>query len=165
MTLDEVARILHSTGDVVAAALRLANENSLMKKSLEKLQMKLASLMAEELKSNSRLAGDISFISLNAGSEKADMLKTVAGILRNNSENCVAVLGAADEGKATLVVMVSDDLVKSGRIDAVKIIREIAPEIAGSGGGQPFLAIAGGKNPDGIDKALSKAKKITSEMT
>jgi alanyl-tRNA synthetase len=61
------------------------------------------------------------------------------------------------EGKANLVVLLNDDLQKEGRIDASAIVREIAGEIRGGGGGQPFLATAGGKNPAGIDAALRKA--------
>lgn len=163
-TLDEVARILHSTGDVAEAASRISAENVHLKKSLERLQLKMASVIADRLKSEARQIGGVEFISFNAGNEKADMLKTVAGIIRNNSKNSVLVIGSADEGKATLIVMVSDDLAKSGKIDAVRIIKEIAPEIAGSGGGQPFLAVAGGRNPDGIDKAIAKAEIMTANI-
>jgi alanyl-tRNA synthetase len=53
--------------------------------------------------------------------------------------------------------MVSDNLFKERNINAVNIIKEIEEEINGSGGGQPFLATAGGKNPEGIQRALSKA--------
>ncbi len=165
LVLDEVARIIHSTGDVAEAATRLVNENTRLKKSVEKLQHTVASGIALKLKSSaltiaSAHTGDIQFIAANSGNESIDLLKTATGILRNSSENTIAVLGASEEGKASLIVMVSDKLAASGRINAVSIIKEIAGEIGGSGGGQPFLAIAGGKNPDGIDKALEKAGRF-----
>ena len=53
--------------------------------------------------------------------------------------------------------MVSDNLVNDKNINAVSIIKDISPEIKGGGGGQPFLATAGGKNPAGLGKAISKA--------
>ena len=60
------------------------------------------------------------------------------------------VLGTIIEDKANLTVMISDNLTKEKGLNAGNIIREIAKEINGGGGGQPFYATAGGKNPDGI---------------
>ena len=56
--------------------------------------------------------------------------------------------------------MVSDNLVKERNISAVSIIKGISGEIDGDGGGQPFLATAGGKNPAGLEKALKSARDI-----
>ncbi len=55
--------------------------------------------------------------------------------------------------------MVSDRLIKEKNISAIEIIKVIAPEINGGGGGQPFLATAGGKNPEGISNAIKKAEE------
>ena len=60
--------------------------------------------------------------------------------------------------------MISDSLVKSRNIDASEIIKKVADEIKGGGGGQPFLATAGGKNPSGIGAALKKAVEIIINM-
>ncbi len=60
--------------------------------------------------------------------------------------------------------MVSDKLVKEKNISAVNIIKEIAGEINGGGGGQPFLATAGGKNPEGIMNAIRKAEDYIRKM-
>ena len=68
------------------------------------------------------------------------------------------VLGAENEGKANLTVMISENLIKEKGLDAGKIIRDLAKEIQGGGGGQPHIATAGGKNPAGIPAALEKAK-------
>ena len=59
--------------------------------------------------------------------------------------------------------MLSDKLIKDVGLNASAMIREVSPEIQGGGGGQPFFATAGGKNPAGIDKALSKARKLITE--
>ena len=61
------------------------------------------------------------------------------------------------EGKASLAISISKNLVESKGLDAGKIIRELAKEVQGGGGGQPFLATAGGQNPAGITKLLSLA--------
>jgi len=74
----------------------------------------------------------------------------------------ILVLGAEIEGKANLAVMISDSLVNERKLNAGNIIREIAKEINGGGGGQAFFATAGGKNPEGLLNAIEKAKSIIS---
>jgi alanyl-tRNA synthetase len=158
-TLDNVAAILNSTGNVADAASRLVAENSALKKNIERLQSQLAGRMAMALRRSSIRIGDINFIAHNAGDETSEILKLVAGIIRSSSDNTVLVAGSSAGGKANLIVMVSDKLAALGKTDAIRLIKEIAPEVGGSGGGQPFLAVAGGRNPDGIDKALEKARR------
>jgi alanyl-tRNA synthetase len=61
-------------------------------------------------------------------------------------------------------VMVSDRLINEKKINAISIIKEISAEISGGGGGQPFLATAGGKNPAGLQKAISKAEEYIRKL-
>ena len=70
------------------------------------------------------------------------------------------VLGAEIDGKANLAVMISDNLVKDKNLNAGNIIRDIAKEIDGGGGGQAFFATAGGKKPEGLEKAITKGKAL-----
>ena len=67
------------------------------------------------------------------------------------------VVGANLDGKANITIMISDNLVKDKNLNASQIIRDIAKEIDGGGGGQPFFATAGGNNPGGIERAIKKA--------
>jgi alanyl-tRNA synthetase len=64
------------------------------------------------------------------------------------------LLCSVDDGKVSLVCFVSDAAVKSLKLDAGKLVREAAACVRGGGGGKPELATAGGKEPEGIDKAL-----------
>ena len=84
-----------------------------------------------------------------------DVVKNVAFAVRAASpENTVFVAATVDmSGKPLLTVMVTDDLVKSGR-NASQMVREAAKKIQGGGGGQPGFAQAGGKNKDGISEAF-----------
>jgi len=70
------------------------------------------------------------------------------------------VLASVSDGKANLVVAISDSLVNSRNLDAGKIIRELAREIQGGGGGQAHIATAGGKNPAGIPSLLQKVRQL-----
>jgi alanyl-tRNA synthetase len=74
------------------------------------------------------------------------------------------ILGSAISGKAGLMILLSDNLVSGGKLNAVNLIKDVAGEISGSGGGQPFLATAGGKNPEGISKAIAKAIEILKKI-
>jgi alanyl-tRNA synthetase len=163
-SLEEVSRILGSTGNVSEAATRLINENQSLRKALERLQSQMATVLAGRILSDSIVVGEVMFMAANLGSETVDMLKSIASIVRSKHDNAILVAGAADNGKPALVVMVSDRLAATGKINAVNIIREIAPEIGGSGGGQPFLAIAGGKETEGIDRAVEKAGKLVRNL-
>ena len=78
--------------------------------------------------------------------------------MRKEVSNLYLVLGAVVNGKPNLTVALSDDLAKSKNLDADKIIRELAKEIKGGGGGQAFYATAGGSNSEGIANALEKAQ-------
>lgn len=88
----------------------------------------------------------------------AQELKTISFSLRKE-ENLALVLGAKSGDKALLSIMLTDDLVEKG-LDASVIIREIAKEINGGGGGQPFFATAGGSKPSGISKALLQSREF-----
>ena len=85
-------------------------------------------------------------------------MKSVSFQLRQEN-NLAMVLACQEGGGALLTIMLTDDLVKKG-LNAGAMIREIAKEIQGSGGGQPFFATAGGVSPDGISLALAKVKEI-----
>jgi alanyl-tRNA synthetase len=159
-TLDEVVLLLKSPGSVSEGVEKLISENSSLKKSLERFQLQTTTIRINEMVEKSVMINNIRFVSGMIESESADILKNVAYQLRTSSEKMVMVIGTENLGKANILVTVTDDLVKGKNISAVAIIKEISGEINGGGGGQPFLATAGGKNPDGIQRALAKAAEF-----
>ena len=71
-----------------------------------------------------------------------------------------SVLGANVNGKPSLTVMLSDNLVKEKNLHAGNIVKTLAIAIKGGGGGQPFYATAGGTHPEGLAKAIEAAKNF-----
>jgi len=158
--VDDVASLLKSTGNITESVERLLAENSSLKKTIEKYQTHEASLLLKSLVENAVIINDIRFVSGQLETDASDILKNIAYQIRNSSDNTVLVIGSESGRKANLLVLVSDKIVKERNINAVSIIKEIAGEIDGGGGGQLFLATAGGKNPAGIPRALAKAADL-----
>ena len=163
-TVDEIAILLKSPENVAESVEKLIAENSSLKKSLERFQVLATTVRIRELVEKSVMINNIRFVSGLIESDSADILKNIAYQLRTSSENMVMVIGTETTGKANILVTVTDDLVKGKNISAVAIIKEISGEINGGGGGQPFLATAGGKNPEGIKRALAKAAEYLKKV-
>jgi len=159
-TVDEIASLLKSTGNIIESVEKLIAENSSLKKMIEKFQAQSATLVLKNLVEKSVIINNIRFVSGQIETDSSDILKNNAYQIRNSSDNTVLVIGSETGGKANILVLVSDNLVKERNINAVSIIKEIAGEINGGGGGQPFFATAGGKNPAGIPGALAKAAEF-----
>jgi alanyl-tRNA synthetase len=163
-TISEIAGLLKSSGNITESVEKLLSENSSLKKMIEKYQMQSARIMVKELIEKSVTINEIIFISGKVEAESADILKNIAYQMQNAFEKSVMVIGSENAGKANILVRVSDDLVKNRNINAITIIKDIAGEINGGGGGQPFLATAGGKNPAGIERAIKKAEEYLKNL-
>ncbi len=158
--LDDIAALLKSTGSVSESVEKLMSENSLLKKTIEKYQAQASLSMIKELEEKAVIINNIRFVSGKLQADSADVLKNIAYQVRNQSDNTVLVIGSENGDKANLLVMVSDNLVKENNLSAVAIIKEIAGEINGGGGGQTIPGNCRRKNPLGILKAISKAADL-----
>ncbi|KAG1650168.1 Alanine--tRNA ligase [Nymphon striatum] len=85
-------------------------------------------------------------------------IKDLSFEMGQNKDNLFLLFGTKQNGKALLSCYISKELVASKDLNAGTIVRELGKFIQGGGGGQPFFATAGGKNPDGIKEALENAK-------
>jgi len=155
---DTVAELLKSTGNIAENVRKLLSENAALKKSIEKMQNQLAALFRKNLEETAAMINGIRFIRGIVETDSPDLLKNIAHQLRNKYDDLVFVAGASSDKKAHLLVLVSDRLVKERNISAIDLIKYISPAIEGGGGGQPFLATAGGKKPAGLESALSQAE-------
>jgi len=157
-SIDEIAALLKSPGNIRENVEKLLAENNFLKKTIEKYKVMEAHNALINIEDKEVIINGIRFLSDIVETDSAETLKTIAFNIRKSSDNTVAVLGSSIGGKASIVVMVSDKLVAERKLSAVDIIKNISPEINGGGGGQPFLATAGGKKPEGLIKAFKKAE-------
>jgi alanyl-tRNA synthetase len=159
-TLKKVSELLKNPADVVKGLESLIENNNALQKQLEIMQKEQNLQLAKILITKIQKIGEVNFIAEKVISDSAQNLKDLAYLVKNDISNLVLVLASEVDGKVSLAVMVSENLVKEKNLNAGAMIREIAKEVEGSGGGQPFFATAGGKNPQGIDAALAKAKTM-----
>jgi alanyl-tRNA synthetase len=157
---DEIASILDSKGSISESLEKIVAENKSLRKSIEKFQVQAITTMVKEIIERGVKINSVNFVSGVIDSDSPEVLKNVAYQIRTSSVNTVMVIGSKNAGKANILVTVTDDLVKEKNISAINIIKEISGEINGGGGGQPFLATAGGKNPNGITNAIAKAAEF-----
>lgn len=154
---EDVATLLKTGGNIRESVERLIAENNSLKKTIEKYKTQSARTAIKNLEEKAVDINGIKIMSGEIETDSPDMLKSIAFEVRKKGDNNLFLAGSSIGGKAYLAVMVSDNLVKEKNISAINIIKEIAGEINGGGGGQPFLATAGGKKPEGIKSAIKKA--------
>jgi len=148
--------VLNNAPDVLVAIKKLAEEATDLRKKIEAFQHTQILALRDKLLAEAKEVNGVKVIRFE-GDLSADQVKTLAFQIRNiQSEKLFFVAGCVVDGKPSLTVLLSDDLVATG-LNATNIAREAAKEIQGGGGGQPFFASAGGKNPAGIQKAIAKA--------
>jgi alanyl-tRNA synthetase len=158
--IDELSELLKRPQDLKKALENLVNENNTLQKQVESHAKEQALALASWLKTKVVNINGINFIGEIVKVDNAGLLKDIAYSLKDDVQNLVLVAGAECDGKANLGVMVAQNIVESGKLTAQTIIKEIAKEINGGGGGQPFFATAGGKNPAGLASAIEKAKNM-----
>lgn len=159
--LSDLKTALKTTGNPIKQVENLQKEVSDLRKALESYKAKEAAAAVKDLLSAVKEVDGIRLLATRVSLD-ADGMKNVCFEWKRTENNLVAVLGSVAEGKALLSVFVSEDLTASRGLNAVQITREIAKEIQGGGGGQPFYATAGGKNPDGLDAAFAKVSVLLS---
>ena len=154
--LDQLKDLLKNSKDPIKGAENLLQENDQLKKELDKFKSAQTKQVKSELKNKMQNINGINFLSEVVDLDN-DAIKNIAYELRGELNDLFIVLGNIQGDKAGLTVMLSDSLVIKG-MNAKNIVNDLAKEIQGGGGGQPYFATAGGKNPAGIPNAISKAK-------
>ena len=157
--VDELKIQLKNPKNLVQSVQALQDENSKLRKEIEQLNKQFVQQLILELENNIFIHNGKSVLLKEVQLDAAGM-KDALFQLGQNRNDLVAVLASRKNGKPVLSCYVSKALAEGGNVTANVIIKEIGQYIQGGGGGQPFYATAGGKNPDGISKALEAAKAI-----
>ncbi len=155
-TLEEIKGLLRNTSDPVSAVSSLQDENAGLKKELELLVREKSRFIMEDLKGQVKEVDGLKFLATRVDLE-AGAIKDLAFQLGSAYDELFLLLASDRGGKAVLSCYISKELAKARGLDAGKIVRELGKHIKGGGGGQPFFATAGGKDPSGIPKALEAA--------
>jgi alanyl-tRNA synthetase len=160
LLLQQVSEALKSPKDVLKSVYDLVEEKTKLAKTLEEYETQELNRLRETLFGKIQEKKGLHFLAETVHVPSADALKTLAYQLRTKyPENLFCVLGSIINEKPQLAVMLSDNLVSDKGLNASNIVRELAKEIEGGGGGQAFFATAGGKKADGIGKAVISAEK------
>ena len=154
---DAVKQILKSANEPAKAIQNLQDENTSLKKQIEGLLKAKAKNLKGELKDELTEINGMHFLAKKIDLD-ASGIKDLCFDLGSQFDNLFLLFGAENDGKALLSCYISKELVASKDLNAGTIVRELGKHIQGGGGGQPFFATAGGKNPAGIDAALKAGK-------
>jgi alanyl-tRNA synthetase len=150
-TIKEVKELLN-TPNLITGVNKVLEENHKLHKQIEQLQEEQTKHIVDLLLSQVNQHGDWHIIQY-CGKEQPEILRQVAYQVRNRHPKVVAVLGTVFEQKPNLIVALSDQVVQMN-MNASQLVKIGAPLIQGGGGGQPNLAMAGGKNGEKINEAV-----------
>ncbi len=157
--MTDLRTLLNNAPDLMATVRKAIAENKELQGQVDEFR----AMKAQELKKKLvETAKEVDGVKVIKGVMPLDAqsVKDIVFQLRNQfPENLLVAIGCAENGKPTLTVSLSDDIVATGK-NAGQIVREAAKLMQGGGGGQPHFATAGGKNPDGLAAAIDKVIEL-----
>jgi alanyl-tRNA synthetase len=158
--LDEVRGLLKNPKDLVTSTKNLLEEKHTLEKKLEFFQQEQTNQLKDQLAKKAVKNNGYHLILEKVSVANAESLKNIAYGLRNQFDDLLLILAADVESKPQVTVMIGEKLAQTNKYHAGNLVKELAKEIDGGGGGQPFFATAGGKNLNGLNAVLEKARKL-----
>ena len=152
----QVKSLLNNPKDVVKGVESLIEETNALKKQVEQFVHEKAQGIKKELLGKVENINGVNCIVATVNLP-AEAIKNISFELKNQIDNLYCLLASDADGKPMISLIIAENLVAEKSLNATNIIRELAKDIQGGGGGQPFYATAGGKNVDGIKAVLEKA--------
>ena len=158
--LKAIRALFNNAKDLKGVIEKYIEEHDSMKKSIESFQAEAVEQTKDKLLAQARMVNGVKVVSAVIPM-KQDMAKDlVFKVAAAEPGHLLCVVGSVYEGRPTLSVMISKDLIADHGLNAGQMVREAAKLIQGGGGGQPHFATAGGKNPDGLSAAVDKVIEL-----
>lgn len=154
-----ISKILKTNEDLSSTVQNILIKNQLLQKELESFSKENLKEFKRNLIKNKNQIHSFSLIIKESNFSPAQ-LKQIAFELKQELKNFVLLLTSNYNNKPNITLMISEDLVESKKWNAETIIKDLAKEIKGGGGGQPFFATAGGVDINGLEKVLYKANEL-----
>ena len=159
--LHQIKEALKNPKETVKAIESLQTENSVLKKKMESLEAKQLLVIKQGLTGKVQSIGSVNFIGEMVEVSHAESLRKLCMDLKPLLTKYVIILVANIEGKPAVVLMLDECVATANNTDAITIIRQqVAPLIKGGGGGQKFLATAGGQDVTNLVKVIEAVKKV-----
>lgn len=155
-----IKALFNNTKDLLGVIEKYIEEHDSMKKSIEQFQAERVERVKEKLISQARIVNGVKVIASTLIMKQDAAKDLVFKIRAAEPERMLCVVGSTFDGRPTLSVMISEDLVKEHGLNAGQMVREAAKLIKGGGGGQPHFATAGGKDIDGLSAAVDKVIEL-----
>jgi alanyl-tRNA synthetase len=158
--LNELKTLLKNPKDAAASLQNLVEEKHALEKKLEAVNQERANQIKNELVKKANKSNSYTLILEKVIVPNADALKNIAYALRNQFDDLLLILAADVDSKPQVAVMIGEKLEATKKFHAGNMVKELAKEIEGGGGGQSFFATAGGKNLNGLNAVIEKAKQL-----
>ncbi len=156
--LKEIQEVLKNPRDLKKAVESLLLERNELKKEVDSLHLEKAAGAKKGLLDQVISTEGKNTLISKVALPNADALKKLSFELKNELDNAFIILAADISGKPQIAVAIDEKLVEAESLNAGNIVRDLAKEIQGGGGGQAFFATAGGKKLEGLDQVVEKAK-------
>jgi alanyl-tRNA synthetase len=157
--LADIKELLKNPADTKKAVAGLLEERASLQKKIDELNQQQGSALKKDLLNAVKAFGDVNVVLAKVSLPDANVLKQLSFELKNELDNALVILAADLDGKPMLSVILNENLLARG-FNASELVRELAKEIQGGGGGQPFYATAGGKDVSGLDRVIVQAETL-----
>jgi len=162
--LAQVKQLFNNPKDLLKVVENTLDEKNKLAKQIEKFQFEQAGLIKKQLIDTADKSQGFTSIINEVQLPNTDALKKIAFELKNQFNDLLMILAADIGGKPQIAIMISEGLITKHNLNAGKMVRELAKEIKGGGGGQPFFATAGGKDLGGLKNVVGKANELVKKL-